>query len=111
MIYIFVFVICEDGAGSKVIASNTIMSTISRVSDCKYDKVNFCMDAIPFSYRGGCDELLHTHYSDRLARPCLNPYISPKVTQTPNQPFGNQSKSEQGTIYCIYNIIIIKMYK
>lgn len=90
------FVIFEDCVGSKVIASCT-MSTVCRVSDCNENEVNFGMDAIPFHYRGGHDELLHTQYSSRLARPFLNPSISPKITHTQNQPIENLSKSEQGT--------------
>ncbi|KAK1405113.1 hypothetical protein POM88_004718 [Heracleum sosnowskyi] len=84
----------KDCVGSKVIASSTT-STISRVSECNENEVNFSMDAIPFHFRGGRDELLHTHYSSRLARPFLNPSINPKITHISNQPIENLSKSEQ----------------
>lgn len=80
--------------GSKVIVGNT-MSTVSRVSDCNDNEVNLSIDAIPFHYRGDRDELLHTHYSSKLARPCLNPSINPKITHIPNQPIGHLSDPEQ----------------
>lgn len=74
--------------GPKVVGSHTELSTVSTVSNNNNNEVHFSMDEIPFSYRGGYDELLHTHYYNRLSRPCLNPSINPKMSITHNQNMG-----------------------